>query len=294
MKSSRAHALLASALLAGLTLTGCAADDTGGKPEVVASFYPLAYAAERVAGDDAEVINLTSPGVEPHDVELSPRQTAKVSGADVVVLIDGFQPALDAAARDTDAVVVDAGDPDFPTKGSSRIRSDDPHFWLDPHLVADLGDAVADALVATDPEHRDTYLDNAATLRAEMGQLDEAYDQGLARCERSTVVVSHDAFGYLDRYGLRFVPIAGLSPGAEPSVRHLAEISELIREDGITTVFSERLASPKFADTLAQDLGLVTAVLDPIEGLTEDGSDEDYVSLMQDNLAALRKAGGCT
>ena len=82
-------------------------------------------------------------------------------------------------------------------------------------------------------------------------------------------MVSHDAFEYLGRrYGLDVEPIAGLSPDAEPSARHLAALSDLAREKGVTTVFSERLASPKLAETLAEDAGIRTAVLDPIEGLT--------------------------
>ncbi len=108
-------------------------------------------------------------------------------------------------------------------------------------------------------------------------------------------MVSHDAFGYLGaRYDLEMHSIAGLSPDAEPSARHLAELADLIRSDDINTVFSERLASPKLADTLAGDLGIDTEVLDPVEGLASPEDDDDYVSLMRDNLSALRKAGGCS
>jgi zinc transport system substrate-binding protein len=108
-------------------------------------------------------------------------------------------------------------------------------------------------------------------------------------------VVSHDAFGYLGaRYGLNLHPINGLSPDAEPSPAHLAELADLIESEGVTTVFSETLASPELADSLAGDLGLETAVLDPIEGLTEETEDEDYLSLMRANLAALRTANDCS
>jgi zinc transport system substrate-binding protein len=168
----------------------------------------------------------------------------------------------------------------------------DPHFWLDPLLVADLGDAVADRLGEIDPDHREDYLANAAELRGELKQLDAAYAAGLADCERDTVVVSHDAFGYLERYGLHLEPIAGLSPGAEPTPAHLARLQELAVEEGITTVFAETLGSHKMADALAGDLGLRTLTLDPIEGVDTDGS-EDYVSLMRSNLENLEVANGC-
>ncbi|HEV2796352.1 MAG TPA: zinc ABC transporter substrate-binding protein, partial [Nocardioides sp.] len=170
----------------------------------------------------------------------------------------------------------------------------DPHFWLDPLLVADFADAVAAELADVDPDGATTYADNAAALRTELETLDQEFTDGLAGCERSTTVVSHDAFGYLARYGLDFEPIAGLSPDAEPTAADLGRLQSLITSDGVTTVFSERLVSAKMADTLAGDLGVTTAVLDPIEGLSDETSDEDYLSLMRENLTALREANGCS
>jgi len=288
---------LAAALLLLLsTLTGCGAlADTGTGVRVAAGFYPLQYVAERVAGNQADVEVLTQPGGEPHDATLSVRETALVDEADVVVVAGGVQPAVDDAVANGagDPTVVDTSSPGFETKNAPQIRPDDPHFWLDPLLMADLGDAVADALADTDPQHADTYRDNAADLRHDLQRLDQAYADGLADCARSTVVVSHDAFGYLDRYGLEFAPIAGLSPGAEPTPADLSRLQDLIRSTGITTVFSERLVSPRVAETLADDVGVETAVLDPVEGLTDETRDEDYLSLMRANLTALEKANDC-
>jgi len=287
---------IAAVLLLAPALTGCGAlADTGPGVDVAAAFYPLQYVAERVAGDQAQVEVLTQPGGEPHDTTLSVRETALVAEADVLVVAGGLQPAVDDAVDSAaeDGTVVDTSSSGFETSNASEIRSDDPHFWLDPLLMADLGDEVADALVAKDPEHADTYRGNAADLRVDLQELDRSYADGLADCERSTVVVSHDAFGYLDRYGLEFAPIAGLSPGAEPTPADLSRLQDLIRAEGITTVFSERLVSPRIAQTLADDVGVETAVLDPIEGLTDETRDEDYLSLMRANLAALEQANDC-
>ncbi len=132
--------------------------------------------------------------------------------------------------------------------------------------MADLGDEVALKLTDIDPDHRQDYRDNAADLRTDMERLDREYVDGLAGCRLHTVVVSHDAFGYLEKYGLHFDPIAGLSPDAEPTPAHLAELQDLAQEEGVTTVFTETLGSRKMADTLANDLGLRTATLDPLEG----------------------------
>jgi zinc transport system substrate-binding protein len=308
-----AGALAATVLLAGCGQLGDAGAGSGRR--AVASFYPLAWVTERVAGDGWTVDNLTQPGQEPHDLDLTIAQTAALEGADLVVLEEGFQPAVDAAAENTDAPVLDAAavvdllpaDEDEHAGETEEEHAEhaneeeghdhgdvDPHFWLDPLLVADFADAVADQLAEVDPDGARTYADNAASLRTELEALDQDYTDGLASCERSTTVVSHRAFGYLARYGLDLEPIAGLSPDAEATAADLGRLQELIASDGVTTVFSERLASPKMAETLADDLGVTTAVLDPIEGLSDETADEDYLSLMRANLAALQQANGCS
>lgn len=320
------------ALLAVLPLVagGCAAftDDTGsadGDVVVAAAFYPLAYVSERVAGDHADVELLTQPGGEPHDLELNIEQTATISSADLVVYEADFQPAVDdAVAQNAAGATLDAAavvglqpfaeehghDDEHGEEGHEEEGHEeegehheddghdhegdlDPHFWLDPIRLADLGDAVADQLAEADDAHADDYRANAAALRADLEDLDGELEEGLAQCERSTIVVSHDAFGYLGKYGIEVAPVAGLSPEAEPTPAVLTDLQELIEHDGITTVFSERLASPRFTEALADDAGVETAVLDPIEGLSDETADDDYLSLMRANLVALQKANGC-
>jgi len=295
-----------TALAAVLLLAGCgaAAEDDDGF-QAVAAFYPLAWVTEQVGGAGWEVTNLTEPGTEPHDLSLDIAQTADIARADVVVLERGFQPAVDTTVETNaeDAVVVDAADAvdlmpasehEHEHEEAGHDHGDlDPHFWLDPLLMADLGDAVAEQLAVVDPEGATRYASNAADLRGHLEQLDGWYARSLATCERTTTVVTHEAFGYLGRYGLTFEAIAGLSPDAEPTPADLARLEDLVRRDGVTTVFSERLASSKMSDTLAADLGLETAVLDPIEGLSDETAGEDYLSLMAQNIAALQEANGC-
>ncbi|WP_299927401.1 metal ABC transporter substrate-binding protein [uncultured Nocardioides sp.] len=295
-------ALASAALLAGC---GGSEDAAGTGRSAVAAFYPLAWVTDRVAGDDWEVTNLTQPGQEPHDLELTIAQTAALEEADLVVLTHGFQPAVDAGAETAEARVLDAADvvellPADASEHEGQTEEEhdhggsDPHFWLDPLLVADFADAVATELGDVDPDAAQAYADNAAELRTELEALDQEYTDGLATCERDTTVVSHQAFAYLERYGPQFEPIAGLSPDSEATAADLARLQELITQDGVTTVFSERLVSPKMAETLADDLGVETAVLDPIEGLSDDTADEDYLSLMRENLTALQQANGCS
>ena len=290
--------LLAGCAAGVMVLGGCSAFSDASSTEdgvqIATAFYPLQYVAQRVAGDLADVENLTSAGKEPHDLSLSVAETAKIADADLVIHEVGFQPAVDAGidqnatgdvidAADVVGLVTDAnGDPD-------------PHFWLDPLRLAVLGEEVAQRLSEIDPDHADDYVSNAAGLRSDLAALDSSYTTGLANCERDTVVVSHDAFGYLARnYGLDMEPLTGLSPEAEPTPADLARLQDLIGAEGITTVFSERLVSPRLTESLASDLGITTAVLDPIEGLSDETADEDYLSLMRQNLTALEKANGCS
>jgi zinc transport system substrate-binding protein len=276
-------------VLAGLLVPGLAAcsGDAGATdgPRVVASFYPLQYVAQRVAGDHADVASLTQPGQEPHDLELTVRQTAEVARADVVVTLSGFQPSVDAAVeQDGPADVVDAAD---------EVRGHDPHFWQDPTRLAKVAQHTADALSKADPHHAADYARNSKALVRDLSAVDRAYTRGLARCKVDTIVVSHDAFGYLKRYGLHVVGVAGISPDAEPSPARLQELARLIERTGVTTVFTETLVSPAIARTLAGEVGVRTATLDPVEGLSDQTADLDYLSLMRRNLEALRKAGGC-
>jgi zinc transport system substrate-binding protein len=262
------------------TLAGCATPGTSGKPTVVASFYPLQYVAERVVGTHAEITNLTKPGVEPHDLELSPRQTADLSSASVVFYEKGLAPAVDEAISN-----------DAPERVEGGL---DPHFWLDPSLLAETVTAFSTAMQKADPKYAADYRSNAAGVQKDLLALDAEIKAGLASCRIRTLVVSHDAFEYFGRrYGFTVNPIAGLSPDAEPSARRLSDLAALVRSKGVTTVFSERLASPRVAETLASEAGVTTEVLDPLEGLAK-GSSGDYLSVMRHNLQVLRAAQECT
>jgi zinc transport system substrate-binding protein len=297
----------------GAALTGCGAAGASadGEPTVVASFYPLAFVAQRVGGADIRLENLTPPGVESHDLELTVRQVGEIASADLVVYEDGFQPSVDEAVEQnasgavlevTQVVPLErhGGHHDEATEEHDESHdhgdlTDDPHIWLDPTRLAAITQAVADSLAEVAPEHADAFQQRADALVADLTALDEDFRAGLADCERTTVVTSHDAFGYLaDRYGLEMVGISGIEPDAEPSPARLKEVRRVIEDTGVTTVFYERLVSPDVAQTLAGDLGVTTAILDPVEGLTKDTEGEDYLTLMRANLAALAEANGCT
>jgi zinc transport system substrate-binding protein len=280
--------LSALALALGAVASGCGEDEGGaaegateGATEVVAGFYPLAFAAQEVGGSGVEVANLTPAGAEPHDLELTPRELEGVLGADLVLYVGGgFQPALEEAVAGSDVPAVDVLD-------GLELRAGDPHVWLDPSRFARVVDRIGAELGAAPRARR-----LADRLRA----LDEELRRGLADCDRRELVTAHDAFGYLaERYDLEPIPITGVSPEAEPNPGDLEEIADLVDERGVTTVFVEPLLSPEIGETVARETGAATAVLDPLEGLSEEqlADGEDYFSVMEANLEALRDGLGC-
>jgi zinc transport system substrate-binding protein len=304
--------------------SGCGSGSSGGDPlRVVASFYPLAETVQRIGGDAVEVTNLTPPGSEPHDLELTSRQVDAIEDADLVVYLGGgFQPAVEQAVEGSARRAVDIGDavgleasdqdPDHPPPsagGQPPAGSHDadrgaggdepaldPHFWLDPTRLAEAVSIIEAAMIEARPDDTDVFRSGAEEFRATLTSLDDEFVAGLRSCERRDLVTTHAAFHYLARrYGLTQLPIAGLEPEAEPSPGRLAELADLIRERGVTTVFYETLVPRDLADTLARETGAQAAVLDPIEGLSDraiaDGA--SYLTVMRDNLEALRTALDC-
>ncbi len=320
-RSGRATGALAAALVSALALAGCTAGHAAsGGVSVVAAFYPLQFVAERVGGAEVDVQNLTPAGAEPHDLELTTRDVLTLEEADVVLTLSGFQPALDDALAEIDGPRVvdtaveedpqpaeddsddhDSDEHDHHTAGHQHTHAHDdghghlgtdPHFWLDPTRLAAATDQVADALSAADPTHAATYTANAEQLKAELADLDADFTRALSTCSQHVIVVSHEAFGYLAaRYGFEQVGIAGLDPESEPSPARMQQIAQVIRTEGVSTIFTETLLSPDVAEALADELGITVGRLDPLESLTDPGT--DYLSVMRNNLSALTSALEC-
>jgi zinc transport system substrate-binding protein len=300
------RAILTTVVLGFVAATGVACSDHGGvvadgRLQVVAAFYAIQEAAQKVGGDLVDVTNLTAPGVEPHDLELNPDQVEAIATADVVLYLGGgFQPAVQDAVADAGGVTVDllAAMPTLrPPSGSEAGLTVDPHVWLDPELYVKMVDEVRGGLSNASPTNTSAFRANADVFTQQISSLADDYGLGLAHCQRATIVTNHAAFGYLaSEYGLTQDAISGLAPDAEPSAQRLAQLKDLVQREGITTVFTEDLVSPKVAQTLADEAGVQTAVLHTLEGLTEDevAVGDDYVSLMRDNLGTLEAALGCS
>ncbi|MFD8414372.1 metal ABC transporter substrate-binding protein [Streptomyces sp. NPDC059650] len=319
-------ALAGAVALAATALTGCsgaAASGAGkdGRLAVTASFYPMQFLAEQIGGDHVAVVSLTKPGVEPHDLEITPKQTGRLGQSDVVVYLKGLQPAVDeAVAQSGVKAVVDAaalteleahgpsghdhahGDAhahegeEGHAEGHAHDHGEsgaDPHLWLDPAKYAEVAKGVGAALEKADPDHAADYRKNTDELVGKLTALDAEFKNGLQNTASRTFITTHAAFGYLaERYGLDQEGISGVDPESEPSPARMKELQELAKKENVSTVFFETLASDKTAKSLATDTGLKTDVLDPLEGITDQSQGADYFEVMRSNLKNLQKALG--
>lgn len=322
---ARRLGVAASLATAALVLGGCGDNGDSGaggsELDVVVGFYPLEFLVDRIGGDLVTLETLTAPGIDPHDLALSPREVGGVGSADLVVYASGMQSAVDAAVdqqnpdRALDASEAagllspsadaseeshdddgdDGDDHDHADDTDHHGHDHDPHFWLDPTRYAQVAEAITQELAAVDPENAATYQANGAALVDELTALDEAYRSGLDSCEFTEVVTTHAAFGYLtERYGLEQVAMTGISPESEPTPGRMAQIARQVEELGVPTIYSELLAGTRIADTIANETDVEVLQLDPIEGLSDASAGDDYLKIMEANLEALRTGQVCS
>ncbi|MFG1669118.1 metal ABC transporter substrate-binding protein [Streptomyces sp. Y7] len=294
------------------TLSACSSDSAAAgntdKFDVVASFYPMAFLAEQIGGSHVKVTSLTEPGQEPHDLEISAQQRAQLEDSDAALYLKGLQPSVDEAigqaGLDTkiDAATLtaleDHGDVEHDHAGEEAHSEEeghalDPHVWLDPVKYAEIAKGVGSAFEKADPDHAADYKKNTDALVKKLGELNTEFADGLKDTKSKVFFTNHSAFGYLaERYGLTQEAITGVDPDSEPSPARMKELQKEARADGVTTVFYETLVSDKTAKTLADDAGLKTDVLDPLEGITDKSKGDDYFQVMEANLTALKTALG--
>lgn len=261
-----------------------------GKILVVTSFYPLYFFASEIGGDKIRVKNITPAGSEPHDYEPTPRDIADIQQSKLLILNgNNFEAWAGKMKEELSGVtVLEAGDGLFETN--------DPHIWLSPPIAKLMAIKISVALINLDKGNQDYYMANVNKLIEKLSDLDIRFSQELGSCRKKDFVTSHAAFGDLAKtYGLNQIAIAGLSPETEPSSKQLSEIVKLAREKNVKYIFFEKLVSPKLSETVAQEIGAKTLVLDPIEGISDNEAKQgkNYLTVMRDNLINLLIALEC-
>lgn len=263
------------------------------KVTIVASFYPLAFLAQRIGGEYVEVVNLTPAGAEPHDFEPSTRDIVELEKQDIILLNGGgleeYAEKIKANINVKKTTLIKVGE-------SLMSNPIDPHVWLDPILYKKEAEIIANVLIQKDPQHSKIYIENVQKLMSELELLNSEFTKGLSNCKQSNIVTSHKAFGYLaNRYNLHEIALTGLSPEEEPSSQALAEISTFAKKNKIGYIFFEELVSPAIAETIANEIGAKTLVFNPLEGLTKEdvAAGKTYVTVQKENLKNLQIALEC-
>lgn len=274
--------------LLALTLLASASLALAGRPTVVVSIHPYADLVQRVAGPDAEVIQVLPSGASPHTFEPSPSDARAIARAGLVVRNGGVDDWL--------ARLVQAANPGVPTfvaLASLRfqpIQGDaqegaNPHVWLDPSLMAELVPPLAEAIAAVDPPHAAGYRTRAAGLADALRALDGELAGTLAPVAGKPFVPFHDGWPYFARrYALDLVVTLEPFPGREPSARYLAQAVAAIRAAGAPVIFSERQLDPRPAEVVAQSAGVHVLLLDPL-----GRDDESYEELLRAAAATVRE-----
>lgn len=308
-------------MVAALALAGCARREAtptapaelaaAPRISVVASFYPLYEFARRIGGEHADVRNLVPSGAGPHDYEPTAQDVIALQSARLVIYNGaGFEPWLDRllptlpasveAVKATEGLPLVKGEAEHDHGREGEQHQDkeglDPHVWLDPVLAQQMVDTLAAAFARVDPDRAAAYEAAAADLKADLGALDRRYRETLAACAKKDFITSHAAFGYLaSRYGLRMIPVSGLSPEVEPSPARLRAVVREARAHRARVIYFETLVSPRVAETIAREVGAKTAVLNPIEGLTPDEQSRGatYFTVMDENLRSLAEGLDC-
>ncbi|MDF2592260.1 MAG: transporter substrate-binding protein [Clostridia bacterium] len=273
---------------------------------IYTSFYPMQFLATRIAGDKAQVISLVPAGVEPHDWEPKPKTLAGLQESDMLIYngagmeawLEDFLPSLQKAGVKTvntstglELIPFDEKNEEEDHEGEDLAY--DPHVWVSPAKYKQQAQSVLNALIEVDGANQEYYNSNYNMLAEELDKLDGDYRQAVAGFKSKVFIVSHSAFEYLAKdYGLTQLPIRGVTPQAEPSPAKLAELVQICRENNIKYIFFESLVSPKLSETLANEVGAETLVLNDGQGITEDQIKQgrNYITIMYENLENLKKA----
>ncbi|MGG5318692.1 zinc ABC transporter substrate-binding protein AdcA [Enterococcus sp. AZ072] len=284
--------------------------ENSGKDEltIVASFYPMYDFTKNIVGDAGKVELLVPAGTDSHDFEPSAKEIAKIQDADALVYnnenMEMWVPDVEDSLEKEDVKIIKATKDMLLMPGGEEEEHDhdhseeghhhelDPHVWLAPSLAIKEVEAICDQLSESYPEHAKTFEKNTADYVEKLQKLDSDYSSAFSNAKQKSFVTQHAAFSYLAlEYGLNQVPISGVSAEEEPSPARLAELKEFVEKNGIQYIYFEENAKSSVAETLAAETKIKTEVLNPLEGLTQQQMDdgEDYVSVMEQNLKALRK-----
>lgn len=288
-------------------ISGCENDVKEQTDLIYTSIYPIQFLTEQIVGNEVAVKSIIPPGVDAHSFELSSKEMTDIAKGEAFIFLgagmESFAEATADALNSQDVTLVEIGkheelfmknESDDHHHGHEDDEHDhgdlDPHIWLDPLRMIDIGKLITAELSALHPNNQKQYEENMNNLEKELTALDEQFVDVLSKKEDKHVLVNHAAFGYWeDRYGIKQIAISGLSSSDEPSQKDLAKITKLAEEKQLKYVLYDQTGSNRVAKIVQEHLGAEERVLHNLEVLTDEDINhkDDYFSLMKHNLNIL-------
>ncbi len=250
------------------------------KPQIYTSIYPIYDFTKKIGGEKISVYNMTKAGVEPHDFEITSKDMANLSKADLFIYNGGgMEHWVNTIKEALDIKYIDA---------SSNINENDldPHFWLSPINAKIQMENIKNGLAKIDFENENYYESNYNLYANRLSELDYKIKNSLSNLKNRNLVLTHPAFGHFCKeYSLNQIAIA--RDEADPKA--MADIITFIKNNNVHAIFYEEFSSSKLVDSIAKETGIKILTLNPIESLSEEDIDagEDYFSTMEKNLISL-------
>ena len=271
-----------------------------GLPEVYTVNYPLAYFAERIAGESVTVVFPAPPDVDPAFWSPAAETIADYQQADLVLLNGAGYAAwiqratlLQSRLVDTSAALADRLIPVHDTVTHSHGPGGDHSHqgaafttWLDMEFAAGQARAVFDALVRLRPENESDFRERLNELEKDLGELDKRLQDVAERIGDRPLVFSHPVYQYLVRgYGLNGRPVHW-EPDKLPGNDQWRELTGLLAAHAAAWMIWEDEPLAETENRL-EAIGIKSLVFRPCGNRPAEGS---LVSVMLDNVMALEQA----
>ncbi|MEN8303197.1 MAG: metal ABC transporter substrate-binding protein [Campylobacterota bacterium] len=278
------------------------------KPMVAVSTFSLYDITKHISGSTLEIINIIPFGVDPHSYEPTPKSMADIteselvlySGAGLEPWTDGFEFKNRVVDMSKHVTLRELESDEHEQHGfhdhQCAHNKIDPHYWLDFSNMVTAANLITKELIKISPSNELLYLTNRDKYLEMLRKLDADYQQALTACNLDTLIVNHNAIGYLsNRYGFHVESLSGFSPEAEPSAKNMARLISHVQEHSVPTVFFETFVSDRAIKSIAEEAGVSVDVLQPLGNITADEADNNltYEQMMYINLKKISKALMC-
>ena len=261
---------------------------------VIATIYPLYYITKEIVGDEVQVKRLIKAGSEIHSFSPTPKDMVELSNSDILITLgDRLEPWVGKLSNATDVEILPLADSLNLIHHKEHI---DPHLWLDFKNDIAMVDIIEKRVSKLYPSSSEIFAKNAKSLKDKFQNIDSRYSDGLKECKQDTILVTHNAFGYMQRvYGFKSISIMGIFAHSRPNASKIAILSDEIKKKSIKVLFFDPMSSNKSASQLATDMKLTLLPLYPLGNISIDDEKrgDDMFKLLSKNLTSLQRRLEC-